>query len=89
MVVLLETSFWSPAFIVAAAWSDMEARLGEAGGESPAAGNVGSAIVSDVLILALSLGGGVVMLVALSNGCCEKRQRGDFFFYPHSYVCRQ
>ena len=33
----LDTSFWRPAFIVAAAWSDMEARLGEAGGESPGA----------------------------------------------------
>lgn len=31
----LETSFWRPAFIVAAAWRDMEARLGELGGDSP------------------------------------------------------
>lgn len=36
--LLLDTSLWRPAFIVAAAWSDMEARLGEPGGESPAAG---------------------------------------------------
>lgn len=38
MDLLLDTSLWRPAFIVAAAWSDMEARLGELGGESPAVG---------------------------------------------------
>lgn len=31
----LEASFWRPAFIVAAAWRDIEARLGELGGDSP------------------------------------------------------
>ena len=47
--LLLETSLWRPAFIVAAAWRDMDDRLGEVGGgESPAGfGFSCSAMVGD------------------------------------------